>query len=176
MFAGSRAKLNIKDCFTLNGDWAENNAATLYAALAADQVSGDLDTTMRDVTGLTLTLTPGTYQLTGSCLVTPATSTSGVKIGVEWTGTGTMSGNNIAYQNTNVLTNGVSYFGNSSLGSVVKTVNAGINGQPMQVKIDKVIVVTATATVRFQFGKQSAVATNLTVESGSYLLAERIAP
>lgn len=145
-----------------------------YAALAADQTTSS-NTTLTDLTGVSLTLAAGTYRLTGLCIVTPANSTMGIKIGFNYSGTGTMFGMNY-FTNNNALAGAANYVQTSlASGTDTRQVAGGTNSQPAQSKHDLIVVVTATTTLKYQFAQHTSNGSNLTAEAGSYLMAERIA-
>lgn len=175
--AAERAKWRFVGNYTQAGEWAQNDRATLYAELASDQVFQS-DDVLRDVTGLTLTLTPGRYKIEGFCLATPASNASGIKLSLNATGGGTFSGMVLAWQNQNLLTNGAGYYADQSITALAdtRTYNAGGNGQPMMHTVKGVMEVTTTTVVKYQIAQQTIAAVNMTAESGSSLTAERINP
>ena len=150
----------------------------LYAvARATAATTTSSNTTMTDITGLSLTISEtGIYRLSTFISATPANSSMGVKIGTIYSAnTGTSSGVQM-FTNNNSLSSANPY-ANATLNTAVDTrqISGGTNSQPAQLRHEIAInVTTAPVTVKIQFAQHTSNASNLTADIGNWMILEKL--
>ena len=139
-----------------DGTWASPAA---FSKIVASDFSKTSSTTLSDVTGLTFSLTAGTYVFSAFLTVT-STSGIGIKLGCAYSGTTTtFRGSADAYDGTTFST----YSTGSSIGSAVLSASIDAN----HIRFDGMVIVSDSGTFSLQLAQFSSSGTPTTIALGS---------